>query len=98
MRGLFVAEIEPPQGECATDAFYQQTDFSLDLFLALKTWHEQLLNDPNYSDLIDLFGSNLLPTTDRVPQSAWSMLEANGAVRQRYARLLTMPFYSSSAF
>mgnify|MGYP006219244431 FL=1 len=67
MRGLFVAEIEPPQGECATDAFYQQTDFSLDLFLALKTWHEQLLNDPNYSDLIDLFGSNLLPTTGSRP-------------------------------
>ena len=79
MRGLFVAEIEPPQGECATDAFYQQTDFSLDLFLALKTWHEQLLNDPNYSDLIDLFGSNLLPTTGSRPTTR--VVDAGGERR-----------------
>ena len=67
MYSLLAAEMAPPPEDCATDAFYQQTDFSLDLFLALKTWHEQLLNDPNYSDLIDLFGSNLLPPTGSRP-------------------------------
>ena len=41
------AEMAPLPEDCATDAFYQQTDFSLDLFLALNTWHEQLLIDQN---------------------------------------------------
>ena len=67
MRALLVAELTPPPADCADDAFYHQTDFSLDLFLALKTWHEQLLADPNYSDLIDLFESNLLPPTGSRP-------------------------------
>ena len=67
MRGLLAAEAaSPPQGS-ANDAFYQKTDFSLDLFLELKTWHEALVADPNYGDLIDLFGSNLLPPTGSRP-------------------------------
>ena len=66
MRGLLAAEALPPQ-DCADDAFYQNTDFSLDLFLELKTWHEALVADPNYGDLIDLFGSNLLPPTGSRP-------------------------------
>ena len=67
MRGLLAAELASPPEGCADDDFYQQTDFSLDLFLALKTWHEQLVADPNYSDLIDLFESNLLPPTGSRP-------------------------------
>ena len=67
MRGLLAAELAPPPADCADDPFYQQTDFSLDLFLELKGWHETLLADPNYSDLIDLFGSNLLPPTGSRP-------------------------------
>ena len=67
MRALIAAELAPPSQDCVTDAFYQQTDFSLDLFLALKNWHEQLLIDPNYGDLIDLFGSNLLPPAGSRP-------------------------------
>ena len=66
MRGLLAAEAAPASG-CADDIFYQKTDFSLDLFLELKTWHEALVADPNYGDLIDLFGSNLLPATGSRP-------------------------------
>ena len=79
MRSLLAAEMAPPQQDCATDAFYQQTDFSLDLFLALKAWHEQLLIDPNYSDLIDLFGSNLLPPTGSRPTKR--VVDAGGGRR-----------------
>ena len=67
MRGLLAAEAAPPGQSCADDAFYQKTDFSLDLFLELKTWHEALVANPNYGDLIDLFGSNLLPPTGSRP-------------------------------
>jgi phosphoenolpyruvate carboxylase len=67
MRGLLAAEAAPPPSDCVDDVFYQKTDFSLDLFLELKTWHEALVADPNYGDLIDLFGSNLLPPTGSRP-------------------------------
>ncbi|NBR02473.1 MAG: hypothetical protein EBT94_05020 [Alphaproteobacteria bacterium] len=67
MRGLLAAEAAPAPSGCADDIFYQKTDFSLDLFLELKTWHEALVADPNYGDLIDLFGSNLLPPTGSRP-------------------------------
>ncbi|NCF48065.1 MAG: phosphoenolpyruvate carboxylase [Bacteroidetes bacterium] len=67
MRGLFEAELSPPPPSCKTDPFYKQTDFSLDLFLALKSWHEQLVSNPNYGDLLDVFGSNLLPPAGSRP-------------------------------
>jgi phosphoenolpyruvate carboxylase len=67
MRGLLAAEAVPPAQGCVDDAFYRKTDFSLDLFLELKIWHEALVADPNYGDLIDLFGSNLLPPTGSRP-------------------------------
>ena len=43
MRGLLAAEAASPGQNCADDAFYQKTDFSLDLFLELKAWHEALV-------------------------------------------------------
>jgi phosphoenolpyruvate carboxylase len=67
MRGLLAAEMGLPDKDCMDDVFYQKTDFSLDLFLELKTWHEALVADPNYGDLIDLFGSNLIPPTGSRP-------------------------------
>ena len=67
MRALLAAEVAVPPQECVEDAFYHNTDFSLDLFLELKAWHEALVADPNYGDLIDLFGSSLLPPTGSRP-------------------------------
>lgn len=67
MRSLLAAELAAPPADCADDAFYQQTDFSLDLFLELKGWHERLLVDQNYGELISLFGSNMLPPAGSRP-------------------------------
>ena len=79
MRGLLAAEAASPGQNCADDAFYQKTDFSLDLFLELKAWHEALVADPNYGDLIDLFGSNMLPPTGSRP--AKRVVQAGGERR-----------------
>ena len=67
IKNIFIAEINLANQVDKTDAFYQQTDFSLDLFSGLKDWHEKLLNDPSYSDLIDIFDNNLLPVTGSRP-------------------------------
>ena len=67
LKNIFIAEINLASQVDKTDAFYQQTDFSLDLFSGLKDWHEKLLNDPSYSDLVDIFDNNLLPVTGSRP-------------------------------
>ena len=67
MNELLLAETAPISKSWIDDPFYNLTGFSLDLFLALKSWHEALFNDPNYSDLLDVFGSNLLPKTGSRP-------------------------------
>ena len=38
----FLVENYPPGKEIEPDEFYSNTDFSLDMFLALKAWHENL--------------------------------------------------------
>ncbi len=40
MASLLRAETKSPPEAWIEDPFYQQSDFSLDLFLALKSWHE----------------------------------------------------------
>ena len=67
MRNLFLAELAPIGENWRSDPFYQRTDFSLDMFLSLKNWHETLFSDPAYSDLLDVFSNNLLPKTGSRP-------------------------------
>lgn len=67
IRGIITAEMAPAPAAWLADPFYQQTDFSLDLFLSLKNWHETLFADPSYSDLLDVFSTNLLPNTGSRP-------------------------------
>ena len=67
INGIFAAEIAPVSPAWLGDPFYQQTDFSLDLFLSLKNWHETLFADAAYSDLLDVFSNNLLPKTGSRP-------------------------------
>lgn len=67
MSHLFAAEMAPLAPDWQADPFYQRTDFSLDMFLSLKNWHETLFADPGYSDLLDLFSNNLLPKTGSRP-------------------------------
>lgn len=66
-RAIFKVELNSSDSYTQDDLFYEKTEFSLDLFTALKDWHERLLHDPNYDQLIDLFGSNLLPKTGSRP-------------------------------
>ena len=65
--GIFAAEMAPASPAWLADPFYHQTDFSLDLFLSLKSWHETLFADASYSDLLDVFSNNLLPKTGSRP-------------------------------
>ena len=67
LREIFKVELNTSESYPQDDLFYEKTEFSLDLFSALKDWHERLLHDPNYDQLIDLFGSNLLPKTGSRP-------------------------------
>ena len=60
---LFAAEINTPTKAWKDDGFYKNHDYSLDMFLSLKAWHEKLFHDPNYGMLLDIFGVNLLPKT-----------------------------------
>ena len=64
---LLLAETTPPSSAWIEDAFYQDNEFSLDLFLSLKNWHETLFADADYGASIDVFGSNLLPKTGSRP-------------------------------
>lgn len=67
MGNLFAAETAPVPKAWLSDPFYKRTDFSLDMFLSLKSWHESLFADPAYSDLLDVFSNNLLPKTGSRP-------------------------------
>ena len=67
MNGLFEAEMAPVDHAWLEDPFYSLTGFSLDMFLALKGWHESLFADPHYGELLDVFGGNLLPKTGSRP-------------------------------
>ena len=64
---LFAAEITQPSAAWKDDSFYQNNDFALDMFLALKAWHEKLFSDSSYVTLLDIFGINLLPKTGSRP-------------------------------
>ena len=64
---LLIAETKTPTKEQISDSFYKNRDFALDLFLTLKNWHENLFKDPQYGELLDVFGANLLPKTGSRP-------------------------------
>ncbi|MEQ8194160.1 MAG: phosphoenolpyruvate carboxylase, partial [Rhodospirillales bacterium] len=49
------------------DAFYEDTDYSLEFFMTLKTFHERMVENPDYNALLHVFGPNLLyPTGSRM--------------------------------
>ena len=85
---LFVVENSPPSEECATDEFYSNTDFSLDMFLSLKAWHENLFSNPNYGLMLDIFGVNLLPTTGSRPAKR---VVQNGVGRSDPSKMRAIP-------
>ena len=64
---LMHAELAVPTSLECDDPFYDNQDFSLDLFLSLKKWHEDLFHDPQYAQLLDVFAAHLLPKTGSRP-------------------------------
>ena len=64
---LFSAELSVPSPAHCDDPFYDDNDFALDLFLSLKSWHESLFTDPQYAQLLEVFGANMLPKTGSRP-------------------------------
>jgi phosphoenolpyruvate carboxylase len=49
------------------DLFYKDTDYSLEFFMTLKSFHERLVDNPDYNALLNVFGTNLLyPTGSRM--------------------------------
>ena len=85
---LFKAELATPTQEERDDPFYQNRDFSLDLFLSLKNWHETLFKEPQYGQLLDTFGPRLLPKTGSRP--AKRKLQA-GAERLDPSKIRAIP-------
>ena len=85
---LFMVEMDPPSKEVETDEFYSNTDFSLDMFLALKAWHENLFLSPNYGLTLDIFGVNLLPNTGSRPVKRASQ---NGVGRSDPSKIRAIP-------
>ena len=64
---LFRTELSTPSQADCDDPFYDDNDFALDLFLSLKSWHEALFTDPQYAQLLEVFGANMLPKTGSRP-------------------------------
>ena len=85
---LFLVENFPSGKELEPDEFYSNTDFSLDMFLALKAWHENLFSNPNYGLTLDIFGANLLPTTGSRPVKR---VVQNGAGRSDPSKMRAIP-------
>lgn len=52
-----------PEDSDAPDAFYDDTDHSLDFFITAKEFNENVMDNPSYGTLLDAFGTNLLYKT-----------------------------------
>ena len=85
---LFLVENYPPCREIEPDEFYSNTDFSLDMFLAIKTWHDNLFSNPNYGLTLDIFGANLLPRTGSRPVKR---VVKNGVGRSDPSKMRAIP-------
>ena len=46
-----------------SDAFYEDTDYSLDYFMTVTGFNERLMDNKNYAATLNLFGTNLLYST-----------------------------------
>ncbi len=52
-----------PEDSSGADAFYDDTDHSLDFFITAKEFNENIMDNPSYGVLLDAFGTNLLYKT-----------------------------------
>ncbi|MEL6359547.1 MAG: phosphoenolpyruvate carboxylase [Pseudomonadota bacterium] len=67
-----------------SDRFYQDINYSWDLYRAIKAWQEDLFQDPHYQTALGAFGAQLLPKTGSRKvkrQSGTSMQDAARSLR-----------------
>ncbi|MEZ6022507.1 MAG: phosphoenolpyruvate carboxylase [Hyphomonadaceae bacterium] len=62
LRGVFAWAYAPPHGKFG-DAFYEDINFSWDVYRGVKAWQEDLFAYPHYQAVLGAFGPNLLPPT-----------------------------------
>ena len=67
LRHIFLAELSLSKKSSAGDPFYKNKNFAGDLLTATRAWHRELVNDPDYTALLDIFGTNLLTTSGSRP-------------------------------
>ena len=67
LRHIFLAELSLRKKSSNTDPFYKNKNFADDLLTATRAWHRELLNDPDYTALLDIFGTNLLTVSGSRP-------------------------------
>ena len=67
LRHIFFAELSLRKKSSNTDPFYRNKNFADDLLTATRAWHRELLNDPDYTALLDIFGTNLLTISGSRP-------------------------------
>ncbi len=64
LAGLLEVELERHEAE--DDLLYEDTDLSLDFFLRVKSYQEELFHRPEYREALGAFGTNILfPTGSR---------------------------------
>lgn len=61
-RGVFDWAMTTPEADYS-DAFYDDINFSWDVFRAVKTWQESLFVNPHYQRILSILGPNLLPAS-----------------------------------
>ena len=67
LRHIFLAELSLSKKSSASDPFYKNKNFADDLLTATRAWHRELVNDQDYTALLDIFGTNLLTTSGSRP-------------------------------
>jgi phosphoenolpyruvate carboxylase len=80
MRGVFAWAYAAPHGKFA-DAFYEDINFSWDIYRGVKAWQEDLFASPHYQAVLGAFGPNLLPVTGSRKARRQSGSSKNDAAR-----------------
>jgi len=82
------AEIKNPKDSTGVDPYYKDRSFSLDMFLAIKAWHDGLYRDNSYIQVLEMFGSNLLTVSGSRPTKR---TDQKGAERRDPSQIRAIP-------
>lgn len=80
MRAVFTWSRQDPE-RAENDRYYNDINFSWDVYRAIKGWQEQLFNNPNYQSALAAFAPNLLPPTGSRKSRRQSGASTNDAAR-----------------